>query len=557
MLPVRFRAILTMWLLGTAAIVAVPGLVAESRRPWDELDGRIHTSEAVLASAIASISDADLAAMAAFARGRVALPEAEGPAFVAAITRGIAASETPEASPPDTAEWDQALAAAPEAAAAFTRAWPVLARAREASLRVGLEVNDVYLTVDEGVKPGFYQDHIAFVLGSQPWIGDTVYPGQGYDIAAIDGLHWRASYLQALGGTPGTFGHNPIHDPVLPRFETDEWGTWYSVWVSHRVDEEATLTLTMDIEASAVRALMASSAQRSALATLLTLIVVVLVARQVALWVSRPLGALQAGAHAVLEQRYADTVRPLGSLEFVELIQTFNRMMRQLAERVNLLATLEKLLSKELAEIAARDGLHLGGKEAECTVIFTDFAGFSRITAPMRAADVVTALNDYFEVLIPIIKRHGGFVDKYIGDAIVGFFGAPLPLSNHADRAVQCAVALQRAVRALNAARAARGQVTFEMRVGLNSGEVVVGAIGCDEKLEYTSIGETTNLGQRMEAACAVGGVCLASGTRSRLQEPLPPGVILDPEGPIVVKGYGEPVQASRLWLEPKADADA
>lgn len=542
-----FRGLLTLWLLGTAGIVAVPGLVAESSRPWDELRTRIRASEALLASTMANISPADRAAMARFARAQVGAPEADGAAFVAAISHLPSPDGTPL---PDTSLWETRLSADSAAAAAFARAWPVLANARATARRIGLNANDVYLTVDEGVKPGFYQDHIAFVLGAQGWWEDTVYPGQPYDIAAIDGMHWRASYLASLGGHPGGFGHNPLHDPVLPRFETDEWGTWYSVWTSDAVGTEATLALTMDIEASAVRSLMATAAERSIAAILITFGIVLLVARQVALRVSRPVAALQEGAQAVLEERYGYAAPPLGSREFVELIGTFNRMIRQLGERVNLLQTLEKLLSKELAQTAMREGLQLGGKEAECTVLFTDFAGFSTITASMKAHDVVHALNDYFNVLIPIIKRHGGFVDKYIGDAIVAFFGAPLPIPNHADRAVQCTVAMQRALRELNADRQARGLITFDMRVGLNSGEVVVGAIGCDEKLEYTSIGETTNLANRMESASAIGHACIASGTRSRLREPLPAGVTLDAEEPIVVKGYGAPVAASRLWVD-------
>lgn len=554
MRPLRFRGILTLLLVGTAAVVAVPGLVGESRRPWEELDAQVHTSEAILASAIAAIPASDLEAMSRFARSAVGSPPSDGPAFVASVTRDVAAipptSETPF---PDTSAWDARLAADPEAASAFARSWPVLARARESAQRVGLEVNDVYLTVDEGVKPGFYQDNLAFILGSQPWSGETVYPGEAFDVTAIDGLFWRASYLPGLGGTPGSFGHNPSHDPLLPRFETDEWGTWYSVWVSQSVDGGAVAALTMDIEASAVKAQMIASAERSLAAVLLTLALVLTLADRVAVWLSRPLRALQRGATAVVEARYTERVAPQGSQEFQELIGTFNGMTQHLAERVNLLTTLEKLLSKELAEAAARDGLQLGGKEAQCTVLFTDFAGFSGLTANMKASEVVEALNDYFMVLIPIIKRHGGFVDKYIGDAIVAFFGAPIPLPNHADRAVQCAIAMQRAVRRLEQERQAAGKVTFRMRVGLNSGEVVVGAIGCDDKLEYTSIGETTNLAQRMETACAIGHVCLAAGTRSRLKEPLPDGVRLEPEGPITVKGYGEPVQASRLWLEEPA----
>ena len=543
----RFRSVLTRWLLGTAAIVAVPGLMAELRRPWDELDAKVHTAEAVLASTMAALPPADQRAMARFARAQVGSEEAPADAFVAAIT----GAPHPDGAPiPDLATWAGRLAADPEASAAFSRSWPVLARARASANRVGLQVNDIYLTIDEGQRPGFWQDNIAFVLGSQPWWKEPVAPGEGYDIAAIDGLFWRASYLPSLGGRPGTFGHNPAHDPLLPRFETDEWGTWYSVWTSEDTGEGGTLALTMDIEASTVQALMAKGAQRSFLAIVSTLGLVVIVARVVATRVSQPVTELHKGAQAVLESRYDYGIPLVGSQEFIELITTVNRMIRQLGERVNLLSTLEKLLSKELAANAAREGLSLSAHEAECTVMFTDFAGFSTVTAAMPPAAIVEALNAYFELLIGIIKAHGGFPDKYIGDAVVAFFGAPVPNPRHADAALRCAVAMQRALRPFNEARKAAGLVTFEMRVGLNSGVVLVGAIGCEAKLEYTSIGETTNLANRMEAASPIGHLCIGAGTRARLTGPPPAGVTLGPEEDTVVKGYRAPVPATKVWID-------
>lgn len=536
-------------MLGVAGLAALPALVAEARRPWSELSARVHTAEGVLATAMLTLPAADREAMSRFARARLTVDEVDAAGFVGQIAPGAAGP------PPPAGGWAEALAADPPAAAAFARSWPVLAAARAAANLAGLRVDDVYLTLDDGVAPGFFQDHIAFVLGGNGWAERPIAPGQAFDVTAIDGMHWRASYLPALGGVPGSFGHNPTADPILPRFETDEWGTWYSVWISEAVPG-GVLALTMDIEASAIREEMAASARRSALLVVLLTLAGAVVARLVAGRVSQPVARLRDGAVAVAAGNFAHRVPEAGPAEIVELVGEFNRMAAHLAERVNLMQTLEKLLSKELAEAAARDGLQLGGEEAQCTVLFTDFANFSGLTASMRAADVVAALNAYFSVLIPIIKRNGGFVDKYIGDAVVAFFGAPIRVPDHADRALRCAVEMQRAMRQLNAVRRARHEVCFEMRVGLNTGEVVVGAIGCDEKLEYTSIGETTTLAQRMETACVVGHACLAAGARAALRAPVPEGVVLDPEARVKVKGYAEELLASRVWIDrPAGDA--
>jgi len=126
---------------------------------------------------------------------------------------------------------------------------------------------------------------------------------------------------------------------------------------------------------------------------------------------------------------------------FLALLATAFLVIR---EMINLKETLTKLLSSELAEKAASEGLVLGGQEIECTIMFTDFAGFSTLTKNMSAAEVVEILNMYFGEFIPIIKKRGGFPDKYIGDAIVAVFGAPVRFENHAEQAVLCSIEMQK-----------------------------------------------------------------------------------------------------------------
>ena len=191
----------------------------------------------------------------------------------------------------------------------------------------------------------------------------------------------------------------------------------------------------------------------------------------------------------------------------------------------------------------------LGGVVANVTVVFTDFAGFSTLTRHMKATEVVEALNAYFVELVPIVRKWGGFPDKYIGDAIVAIFGAPVRLDNHAERAIRCAIEMQRRMREVNERRLAEGKVVFEMRIGLNTGDVVVGAIGCNEKLEYTSIGESTNLANRMESICPIGHVMVADGCRQRVVGEVFKGVTLADPQELTVKGYPEPVKAWALYV--------
>lgn len=563
---VTFRNVLIRWLLVVSAIVGVPGALVEATRPWSVLAELVRTSEGIAGSASANVDPADLARVNGFAldviQHEVKAPsQAAGAGWVLLLSGPLdaeaARAQAPEADVDailqSAEQWRQVLDSRPDGAeilAAARRIRGALSRAMATGARVDLAVADVYMTLDTGLAPdGYFKDNIAFVAGAGDWSEDPLYPGQPFNVTAIDGDFWRASYLPEMGGAPNSFGHNPYYDPILPRFERDQWGTWFSVWSSLEPTPGQYNTVTMDIDAKAViwemwRAVLIALSLVVGLASLTAV-----VSNRVASRVSQPVAALQTGAQAVMAGDYTHVVPPMGEGELGSLIDTFNRMIRLLMERVNLLGTLEKLVGRELAQTAAREGLSLGGREVNATMMFTDFAGFSTITQSMQPVDVVDALNAYFSVLVPLIQRHGGLPDKYIGDAIVAVFGAPVTVEDHADRAVRCAIDMQRAMRTLNESRRKAGQVVFEMRVGLNTGQVVAGAIGCDEKLEFTTIGESTNLANRMEAACPIGHLQLSSSTFAALKRP-PEGVRPGPIEAVRIKGYEAPVQALTLWLD-------
>lgn len=563
---VTFRNVLIRWLLVVSAMVGIPGALVEATRPWTVLSELVRTAEGISGSAAANIDPADLARMNAFAleltQHSLSPPDAAPGAGWVMLVSGPVDAETARALAPEAdvqavlrsaAQWQSLLDSRPDGAeilASFRRARGTLTRALATGSRVDLAVADVYMTLDTGLAPaGYFQDNIAFVAGAGDWWSDPLYPGEPFNVTEIGGEFWRASYLPELGGEPGSFGHNPYHDPILPRFERDQWGTWFSVWSSLEPAPGQYNTVTMDIDAEAVieemwRAVLVALSLVFGLGGLTAV-----VSNRVASRVSQPVAALQTGAQAVMAGDYTHVVPPMGEGELGSLIDTFNRMIRLLMERVNLLGTLEKLVGRELAQTAAREGLSLGGREVNATMMFTDFAGFSTITQSMQPVDVVDALNAYFSVLVPLIQRHGGLPDKYIGDAIVAVFGAPVTVEDHADRAVRCAIDMQRAMRTLNESRRKAGKVVFEMRVGLNTGQVVAGAIGCDEKLEFTTIGESTNLANRMEAACPIGHMQLSSSTFAALKRP-PEGVRPGPIEAVRIKGYEAPVQALTLWLD-------
>ena len=138
-------------------------------------------------------------------------------------------------------------------------------------------------------------------------------------------------------------------------------------------------------------------------------------------------------------------------------------------------------------------------EEREVTVMFTDIRGFSRMAEHMGAADTAAMLNEHFTQLAACIEAEGGTVDKFIGDAIMAFWGAPDDQPDHAARALRAAHAIARRVHADNLKRVSKGRQPIRVRIGLHSGPVVVGNIGSESRINYTIVGDTVNVAARIE----------------------------------------------------------
>lgn len=162
-----------------------------------------------------------------------------------------------------------------------------------------------------------------------------------------------------------------------------------------------------------------------------------------------------------------------------------------------------KALVLRLMRQRATQGDGLDSVQREVTVMFTDIRGFSRMAEHRSAADTATLLNEHFTLLAACIEAEGGTVDKFIGDSLMAFWGAPEKQEDHAARALRAAHAIHRAVLADNRRRVAAGQEPIRVRVGLHSGPVVVGNIGSANRINYTIIGDTVNVAARIEELSA------------------------------------------------------
>ena len=171
-------------------------------------------------------------------------------------------------------------------------------------------------------------------------------------------------------------------------------------------------------------------------------------------------------------------------------------------------------LAPEVLREVLRDpeAVRLGGEVREVTLFFTDLQGFTGLAEKSPPAEVVAFLNDYFTRMCqPLLAEHG-VIDKFIGDAIMAFFGAPIASHDHGRAAVRAALAALEVSAAIAAELAARGLPPIQTRIGIHAGKAVVGNMGSAERFDYTAIGDTVNLASRLEGANkAFGTRCLVS----------------------------------------------
>ncbi len=161
-----------------------------------------------------------------------------------------------------------------------------------------------------------------------------------------------------------------------------------------------------------------------------------------------------------------------------------------------------KYLSQDIMKnvVSNIDDLKLGGKRAVVTVLFSDIRGFTSLSEKMSAEEVSVILNEYFAEMEPIITKYNGVINKFIGDAVMAIFGEPIQDINHPQNAVKCAYEMLKKVEYLREKWLFEGKPKIEIGVGINTGEVFIGNIGTETRMEYTVIGDTVNLASRIES---------------------------------------------------------
>jgi adenylate cyclase len=293
--------------------------------------------------------------------------------------------------------------------------------------------------------------------------------------------------------------------------------------------------------------------QLSALAVAVTVLGVGSGVAFVALLVG-PLRRLRAGVERLSKGDLAVRVPPTSKDEVGELTRAFNEMGESLQQKERIQSAFGRYVSdyvlNQLLETGA-DGT-LGGTEREVTILFADIRRFTRLSEGMKASDVVALLNEVFQLASDRILEHGGTIDKFIGDSVMAYFGAPVPDADHPLQAVRAAVAIQQALAERNG-RFAPDALRIEIGVGIHTGVVVVGTIGSDRRSDFTAIGDAVNVAHRLEKLAQPAQILVSEAVQRRVRAALR----LRFEGERQLSGRLEPVHVYSVELESRGATGA
>jgi adenylate cyclase len=218
--------------------------------------------------------------------------------------------------------------------------------------------------------------------------------------------------------------------------------------------------------------------------------------------------------------------------------------LRLYQERHMLRDTFSRYVSPELCEeILKNPGLlALGGRRQAVTVLFADIRNFTSMSEAMAPEAVVEVLNTYFTEMVDLVFHYQGTLDKFVGDALMAVFGVPLPLPGAADKAVKCALAMQRHLKEMQAA----GRTSIQgMRIGINTGEAIVGNIGSSKRMDFTVVGDVVNVAARLQelAKELEAETLISEATFQALEGPFQ----TRPEAAVILRGRKEPTAIYRL----------
>jgi len=279
------------------------------------------------------------------------------------------------------------------------------------------------------------------------------------------------------------------------------------------------------------------------LTTLMVLFCSVVVSVLLGIGFSRPVSKLVLATQKIGEGDYKHRIKMKRNDELGNLALAFNQMSEDLMKKSLMQESFGKYVGTEVLDMILKnpESQWLKGYKNEATIIFTDIRGFMSSSAEKEPEDIVEKLNEYFEIVTDIVMDHGGYVDKFIGDAVLSVFGIPVYHKDHVARASRAALEIQKKL--LEITKESGNELLSSVGIGIDTGLVISGNIGSQVKMEYTVIGDCVNVASRLNALAGPGEVVISSNVRGQLGEMITFDALL----PQNIKGLKKKVETFRL----------
>ena len=244
-------------------------------------------------------------------------------------------------------------------------------------------------------------------------------------------------------------------------------------------------------------------------ATIFMILLGIITAYFVGKRISQPIYDLMDASKAIHSGDYQYRIAGRRNDEIGYLVDAFNTMASGLLEKSQVEHAFSRFVSTKVAKqiMDNLDSVSLGGKHVQATALFADIVGFTSLSEKLPPDEIATMLNEYFRYINMASKIYHGTVDKYMGDCAMIVFGAPDEDKDHKFNAVLCAIMIQRMVDRLNTERIQQGKVAIHFRIGINSGQMLAGNMGSDERMQYTVVGEAVNLAARLHSVAERGQI--------------------------------------------------
>lgn len=278
------------------------------------------------------------------------------------------------------------------------------------------------------------------------------------------------------------------------------------------------------------------------IATVLIILITALFIFSLSRHLTRPIQELVLATQNMVNGKFQPDLNDRRNDELGHLIQAFNKMTQGLIEKNQVEQVFSQFVSESVAQKMLSDlnAIELGGARVEASVVFADIVGFTKMSENMPPEDVAHLLNFYFSHISKACSLYRGTIDKYMGDCAMAIYGVPNDDAEHRFHAIAGAIMLNKLIERLNSIRASQGKTTVTFRIGINSGTMLAGNLGAEDRMQYTVVGDSVNLASRLASVAGSNEIVI---TEQLFNHPDVRGrVIARQHESIRLRGISEPV---------------